>query len=409
MNTLKLGEKFSIEGAVYEVMPHPNPQLRNMAYRQVGSRGEVYKLHNATTNHIYALKTFKTSYRTQKIVDSAITLKKYRQIDGLKVTDRTIITRQTYPDLIKKHAYLEYSVLMPWIEGTTWHDVICKRKAFNKNESLQWASKTAHILFCLEQKGLAHCDIAGANIVLGLNMDQVQLVDVEEMYGPGFPFPEKKPAGQEGYQHQTSLQLGTWHEYGDRFASAILIAEMLSWHDDALRAKSEKVSLFAPKELQDKQDDKYLHLQKILKTYDNDLVELFEQAWLSSQMQYCPKLAEWVEVIQSISPSKNSPVIDWRPISRTENRQVIHLPPPQSTHSRTIPSTSTPSLIVQMPQPNQIQSKSGLVPTVPRSNPTPPSLKTSYSNQNGGCSFATVFWAVIIITIVALCIRFVFG
>jgi len=78
---------------------------------------------------------------------------------------------------------------------------------------------------------------------------QVELVDVEQLYSPDLPETERSMAGSPGYAHATAAS-GIWEQAGDRFAGAILLAEMLTWSSPRIRDEAAGDSFFEPSELQ---------------------------------------------------------------------------------------------------------------------------------------------------------------
>src|SRR5438552_1160547 len=107
------------------------------------------------------------------------------------------------------------------------------------------------------QEGLAHCGISGPNVMLPalanpappVASSPVALVDVEQMYAPDLRQPEMLTAGSPGYAHQTAAE-GVWSQHADRFAGALLLAEMLCWCDAHIRQDAWGESYFEPDEMQ---------------------------------------------------------------------------------------------------------------------------------------------------------------
>jgi len=58
----------------------------------------------------------------------------------------------------------------------------------------------------------------------------VELIDVEHLYAPGFAPTSILVLGTPGYNLVTTAE-GAWSPWADRFAAAVLLSEMLTWHN----------------------------------------------------------------------------------------------------------------------------------------------------------------------------------
>lgn len=77
----------------------------------------------------------------------------------------------------------------------------------------------------------------------------VVLIDLEGFYAPGMIQPQALPSGSAGYAHQQAAG-GLWGLKADRFAGAVLLAEMLGWCDGAVVNAACEESYFEPAEMQ---------------------------------------------------------------------------------------------------------------------------------------------------------------
>ncbi len=302
---VELNDLITIDNTVYHVAEHP--ALPGVPYVQRGARGFVIQLKSPGPDR-FALKYFKLKYRVPELVGIGKALRQYADLPGLRAAYRTVFTAPTHPELIRKYPALEYGVLMPWLPGMTWFDVISRRAPLAPLESLQLAQQTGRILATLEAQGLAHCDIAGANVMVERAAKRVELVDIEEMHGPGLPRPVELPAGQEGYQHQSSATNGQWSAEGDRFGGAVLIAEMLGWQSAKIRDNSADEHYFAATEMQQADSPRYKLLQEVLRAeYAPEVADVFETAWRSPTLADCPPLTTWRDTLDRLDASQKSP------------------------------------------------------------------------------------------------------
>ncbi len=275
-----------LNGSTYHFSEHP--AAKGMPYGQTGRRATVYQVKNGADVH--ALKVFTKAFRSHQIESGAKRIAGYATQPGLQVCARLVLTRQNHRNLIEEQTDLEYAVIMPWVHGSTWQEIMLARQPFSPEQSLETARNFVNILVAMEERGLAHCDLSGPNILLDDTL--VNLVDVEDMYGPGLEKPEKLPGGSAGYAHKTAAQ-GLWSAEADRFSGAVLIAEMLAWSDERVRRIAVGEQYFDAGELQAGCDRYNLLLSVLTQRYGHGLAENFTSAWYSKGLVDCPRFADW--------------------------------------------------------------------------------------------------------------------
>ena len=302
-DTLKIGS------TTYRVEPHP--MVPSFAFGQEGRKALVFKVEDTSRHKSYALKKFKHAYRHADLEDICRSLAQFAHLPGMGACRRICITVDDNKTLLREYPDLEYAVLMPWMNGSTWYDFIVNETAIDRDAALQIGWKTALVLAGLEEAGLAHCDVAGSNVIIDTDANEVHLVDVEDIYAPGMPTPQGLPAGTDGYNHHTS-DAGQWTPVADRFAGAVLLAEILGWHNPAVRDRADEEHYFALGDIQ--QDCEAYHLlSDTLYDIAPELSDLFKEAWYSQSMDDCPPLADWAAVIDPLA--RPSPVSEWVPLS----------------------------------------------------------------------------------------------
>ncbi|MCS6870568.1 MAG: hypothetical protein NZ571_03840 [Anaerolineae bacterium] len=296
---VEVNQSIVISGLSYRVAEHP--ALAGIPYVQRGGRGFVIQLIAPNADRM-ALKYFKLKYRVPDLVKVAEALRQFADLKGLRAAQRTVFTKQTHAELIAAYPALDYGMLMPWLPGVTWYDVINMRIPLTAAEGMLLARNFAAIMANFEARKIAHCDIAGANVLVERKSGQVELVDIEEMYAPNMPTPVELPIGQDGYQHMASRQHGQWCAEGDRFGAAILIAEMLGWTHPKIRQFSADEHYFATAEMQDPSSTRYKLLCEVLaERFSPKLAELLRAAWHSRTLAECPPLTEWQQALEALS------------------------------------------------------------------------------------------------------------
>lgn len=298
------GETISLDSKTYEFLPHP--VFADAAYGQEGRKGVVYQVQN--NGSLFALKSFKEAYRDQSLHGICRCLAQL-DLPGMEVCRRECLTSDWAAAALSQFPDFEYAVLMPWIEGSTWFELVSERTVISDDASLAIAQNTCRVLSKLEARGFAHCDVAGSNVIVDPRTGAIHFIDVEDMYGPGLQLADSFPQGTVGYQHRSNLSAkrGQWCGEGDRFAGGVLLAEMLTWHDQEIRDRSDREQYFAESELQEDNERYRLMLEK-LSTISKGLVSCFQRLWESDSLADCPSLSEWEQLLQL------SVVTEWQPI-----------------------------------------------------------------------------------------------
>lgn len=333
----KINDKLKIGTEIYRITEHP--AAKGMPYGQAGRRATVYQL--ATPRNEYrALKVFNAIYRSPDTRIQAEQLSKYAMLPGMVACKRIVLSPEKYPDLRSRFKSLQYAVIMPWVEGTTWQELLMNKQVLSKEQCIELADGFLQTLVNMEYKGIAHCDLSGPNLIIDLRelqksngkIDRFQpsLIDLEELYGPGFSKPKKVPAGSAGYAHKT-VKNGVWSVEGDRFAGSILLANILTWFHRPMLEASYGEHFFDPIEIHT-YCHRYEFLSITLKNqYGKDIQNLFDQAWFSETLRDCPLFSEWastlnveIERFQDEPAKKPSPPISSKP-------QMATIPPKTST------------------------------------------------------------------------------
>lgn len=289
-----LHDALNIDGLRYTVAEHP--AAPGVAYGQEGRAGFVFQLHGPDRS-LHALKVFKPRFQTPALVGLTERITRYADLSGLQACRRIVLTARRQRDLVRQHLDLNYAVLMPWVAGPTWMEVVARKLALSPERSLKLASAFLDLLAEMEERGLAHCDLSGPNLMLPALAESpgpaVALVDLEQMYGPGLDRPDLLPGGSPGYAHKTAPS-GLWSAHADRFAGVILLAEMLGWCDERVRQAAWGESYFSPEEIQT-DSSRHRTLVTVLRQHWGDgIATLLESAWTSDSLTECPNFGAWL-------------------------------------------------------------------------------------------------------------------
>ncbi len=294
---LEANLELPIGALMYRVAEHPAAPGQPCPYGQEGRAATVYQLLDPRGSPV-ALKVFKPRYRLPALVSLADQMASFARLPGLQVCQRTILTPQRHADLLSEHPDLTYAVLMPWIDGPAWMQVLMEQTVLTPQQSLGLAESLAGILVSMEQHGLAHCDLSGPNVLLPelANGEGVILVDVEGMYGPGLQRPRDVLGTSPGYGHRSAQEgEGIWGAGADRFAGALLLAEMLGWCDPRVRdAAAGDPGYFAADEVQQPSARYDTLVAALRERWGTDIARLLERAWNSETLWDCPTFGEWL-------------------------------------------------------------------------------------------------------------------
>ncbi|WP_054958411.1 hypothetical protein [Paenibacillus dakarensis] len=303
------GDEIIINGTAYTVGQHP--AAPGLAYAQAGRQGIVYQLLPKTgeAHEAKALKVFFPKFRIPAMVYQSEHMAAYREIPGLKVCSRDVLTPERNGSLIAEYPDLLYAVVMPWVHGFTWFDVVSDGRILGRDESLMLAKALAAIGSSMEQRGLAHCDLSAPNVMLPFFSEvklpegaaAVELVDVEQIYSPKMDRPDVLLAGSPGYAAHRTVHSGLWSAYADRFAGAVIIAEMLGWNDSVIVSKAWGESYFDQHEMQTPCERYFLLKKSLGQRWGAGISDLFTRAWDSHDLSSCPTFGEWLIALSNIS------------------------------------------------------------------------------------------------------------
>ncbi|MFJ8529117.1 tetratricopeptide repeat protein [Bacillus sp. NPDC094106] len=301
----EVGESITLNRKQYRFTKHPAVFGIDIPYGQEGRQGIVYQLQNDQTGEKIALKVFKNRYREEKHkLEFLNTLSK---MTGFQVGSRYIVTKSEHAEVIEISEDLVNAIVMPWIHGPTWADILQEQRPLGKQDCFKLMKAFLKILKKMEDEQLAHNDLSSSNILIPYLTEEqmidqyiIELVDIEQMYGPKIERPSLLPAGSAGYA-PIYLQKGVWQKEADRFSGAILLSEMLAWCDEDIRKqKWADASYFKAEEMQTSCERYNLLLHSLQTNWGTRVTSLLQQAWESNRFEECPSFTEWHEVLSDL-------------------------------------------------------------------------------------------------------------
>jgi len=310
----QINDQIKIGNETYSFTEHPS--AKGMPYGQSGRRATVYQVSNHS-KQFRALKVFSPAFRSPNTEEQADILARYSTLPGLIACKRIVISPYENSRLISNYPDLTYSVLMPWLKGTTWQEVVMNRQFITKDRTSSIAERFLTILATMESNGIAHCDLSGPNLIINLDTsysnnghNQLLLIDLEDLYANNLKRPDRLPAGSAGYAHK-SVKKGIWSSFADRFSGAVLLANILAWSNATIRECAYGEQYFSDDELQEN-CDRYEKIVNILERETNSqITTLFKRAWSSSSLEECPSFSEWSNALNLTIPQMS--VVDVKP------------------------------------------------------------------------------------------------
>ncbi|MCI0399530.1 MAG: hypothetical protein L0322_31995 [Chloroflexi bacterium] len=298
----QVNQELEIDGRRHRVMEHP--MAPGLPYGQEGRMATVYKL--GAAGQFHALKVFKAIYRKPDIAKLSKQLFPFASLPGLGVCRRTVLDPQQYRKLVAEEADLAYAIVMPWVEGLTWMDVLTGDDELTPDQCRTLGERFARVLVGLEGAGIAHCDLSGANLLIDQVMDNpaFYLVDVEQLFGPGLSQPSLFLVGTPGYSHQRDPR-ALWGPQADRFSGAIMLGEMLGWCDPAVRQHAWGETYFDPEEMHQGAERFEILYAALQRHWGREVAGLFTEAWQSNNLTECAPFADW---LSALPPGRPVPV-----------------------------------------------------------------------------------------------------
>lgn len=301
--------KLLINGEAFTIGEHP--YAPGVPYGQEGRQGTVYLLHSEERQQKKALKVFRSKLINPSTVHLSSQINKFSTMEGLTACERQTITPHNNPALLAAEPDLLYAVIMTWIDGPTWMDMVLNKKQLTRRQSYTAAFALAEILVTMEQRGLAHCDLSGPNLILPMfsegrnqvkSSNFVQLIDLEQMFSIQFERPEYLPTGSPGYAPKYA-DMQMWNAQSDRFSGAVLLMEMLASCTSVLVEHAWGESYFEPSEMQTLCDRYDRLLQAIKPVWGDGIVGLIQAAWESDELGQCPTFGQWLMELSRIDQS----------------------------------------------------------------------------------------------------------
>lgn len=285
-------DSIDLFGQKHVVQPHP--QAPHLPFAQQAGRAVVHQLRDGKGEY-FALKVFKKQYRDPSLVDAAQNLSNVENFEGLRAARRRIVLPSD--PAAQRYRNLQYAMLMSWIHGTTWFDVLGRAQnegyCLHQLVAIRLCNRFLEVMEGLEAAGVAHTDISPGNVTVELSVHDVQLLDLEDMYMPGALSPSQPSMGSDGYRHRSGDEGETfWRAEGDRYAAAVLAAEMLILVQPKLARKATQEGFFIDHCGTSQGMSRFEEAQVWLEEIAPGFASVFERSWFAGSLKECPRISE---------------------------------------------------------------------------------------------------------------------
>lgn len=307
-----------------------------MAYCAEGKRASVYQLQDGQSR-LWALKVFRPKFRDPSLKDQVNLAARTRGIQGLRSSNRRVLL----PSAPAAKAFLElkYAILMPWIDGETWADFLLRpsRKVPlpPREELISTCYHLTRVLAQMEAMDIAHTDLSPGNLIVNLQLREVQLIDLEDMYFADRSNPRFENAGVPGYR-PASVANGEslWTPAADRYAGAILAAEMLLFSQPGFAGIFTAEGLFRGPAGTPENDTRFKEAAQILKNTFPQFAATFSRTWNANTLQECPRLRQLLEAMTADVPMLDT--APKHPVRNNVRKPIAQSPRPSRPTSRQV-------------------------------------------------------------------------
>jgi len=291
-----------------DLKPLPHPMMLDVPQSVKKGQATVFFVKQFPHGHIWLLKKFAPSRRPSNAYLGALNSCVPGQIGFFACTQRRLLNAG---HLDRRHAafgdtnlarWLEGTILMPRVPGKSWVSIAdCLRAGQEKMTMSQRVRTGLGLAECaadLERGHCSHRDFSGTNTWIDDNC-RVYLIDWDCMYHPELPFQPNTSAGTMGYMAPFLRDSAgawdpklSWCQRADRFALAVLIAELLLIGPDAAEV-SEDGTLFSQSQLGRLHGQYVRKMLGMLSHISKPCADLLERSLRARTFDACPSPDHW--------------------------------------------------------------------------------------------------------------------
>ena len=290
--------------------PVPLPNVSTLPLVDVGQQGSAYQLVDDNNNR-WILKRFFSAMQPEPDYLASIQQLVPRRSGFEAGFERKMVTAADLSHSSFNHvdlsSWIAGTVLMPHVDTRSWANLIRfvteGSLELSSIERLMLARRLSEAVGWLESSNLAHRDLSSANVLVDVMNVNVHLIDWDGLFHPDLNFQLNAVIGSNGYLAPFLKGGGitgatsTWMEHADRFALAVLNAELLTVEagsrrhvDGGLLDQADVFNNFGPTLLGIK-----TRLQRALPS----AALLFDRALNATNFDECPGPGDWLAAINA--------------------------------------------------------------------------------------------------------------
>ena len=303
---LASGEVAVLNGITLRPDSHPN--FATVPAMISGDQGTTYQLLDNSDNK-WMLKKFAAESEPAADYVGAIqplvpTRSQFESGSRRMVLNESSVDQSSYhkPEFL---SWISGTVLMPHVAGYTWGELIQSitegARTLSKVERLLLCSRLSEAVDLLESSGLSHRDLSSSNVIIDVLNVEVSLIDWDSLYHNSLNEPPDTTAGSDGYIAPFVRANGsvepqrTWRERADRFALALMNAELLTIHSESQRYLDR--GLFDQAELYARAGQTLFRIKNRLKQVAPTAAALLDNAVNATSFDLCPSPVDWLAMI----------------------------------------------------------------------------------------------------------------
>ncbi|MCY2954837.1 MAG: serine/threonine-protein kinase [Planctomycetota bacterium] len=290
-----------------------HPVLRDSPLSVLRGQAEVYCLLDSDGNSWLLKKCHPGKGLDRHYLEAVSRL--LPQHPGLKTgTDRTVLTKGSLKHTpgsffsVALNHWLDNTILMTRAQGVDWTAVADQLRSgslvLQASQRLTVCQRLNELVQVMEHHRLAHRDIACGNAFFELSSPSCAFIDFDSAFHPSLSMPKATTCGTSGYAAPFAWRgdyldaCATWCEHADRYACAILSAEILVLGPQS--PMTGEGGIFDQDDLRRRSGKTVDHAADALAQHYSQALSLFRAAIKSRGFDDCPSPGDWIACCQTL-------------------------------------------------------------------------------------------------------------
>ena len=308
---LSSGQTMRISGL--DLSPVPHPVFPETAQCIVKGQAAAYFLRQHPQENIWLLKKFAPSRRPSDAYLNIVHECLPGGFEFFTCTQRRLLTaghldrRYSAYGATEFNDWIEGTILMPKVPGSPWSSVADslreRETIMTLEQRMRAGANLAECVDRLEAGDCCHRDLSASNVFLDQD-SRIYLIDWDSLYHPKLPFQPNTTTGTMGYiapfirgESGNWDAARSWCQHADRYALAILVAEILLTGPENGPAQ-EDGSMFAQSHLVDPDGCFVKERIEAVSQVDGSVGGMLGQALHASSFTDCPSPGQWRSVLR---------------------------------------------------------------------------------------------------------------